>query len=138
MLQGVDYMATIRRLGLIAFRFAMIFTTLRILETGDFSEKQVCSDGDFQAAISMIKILVKHSSHVFSELPVDATPTKTENKKDKFLEKLPLKFTGKEFVDLAKSLSITERTAYVYISTFCDKGFVIKVQKNVYTKAEDK
>ena len=100
--------------------------------------EEVCSDVDFQAAISMINILAKHSSHVFSKLPEDVTPTKSENKKDKFREKLPLKFTGKEFVDLAKSLSITEKTVYVNITTFCEKGFVVKVQKNGYTKVENK
>jgi hypothetical protein len=32
---GIDYIATIRRLGLITFRIAMILTTLRIMETGE-------------------------------------------------------------------------------------------------------
>jgi len=132
MLQGEDYMATIRRLGLIAFRFAMIFTTLRILETGDFSEKHICSDVDFQTAISMIKILVKHSSHVFSELPVDITPTKTDNKKEKFFEKLPLTFTKADFIDLAKSLSITLRSAERYIAIFCEKKMIEREQLGTY------
>ena len=38
-LQGLDYMATIRRLGLIAFRIAMILSTLRIMEHGDLPER---------------------------------------------------------------------------------------------------
>ena len=133
MLQGEDYMATVRRLGLIAFRIAMIFTTLRILETGDFSEKQVCSDGDFQAALSMVKILVKHSSHVFSELPVDVTPTKTKDRKEQFLDLLPEKFNHQDFVDLAKSISIPKSTADRYIAIFCVKGFVRRDNHGIYT-----
>jgi len=132
MLQGEDYMATIRRLGLIAFRFAMIFTTLRILETGDFSEKHICSDVDFQAALSMVRILVKHSSHVYSELPVDIAPTKTDNKKEKFFEKLPLTFTYKDFIELAKTLSITARSAERYMTIFCEKKMIEREQMGTF------
>jgi len=134
MLQGEDYMATIRRLGLIAFRIAMIFTSLRILETGDFSEKHICSDVDFQSAISMIKILVKHSSHVYSELPVDVTPVKPKDRKEQFLDLLPEKFNHQDFVDLAKSISIPKSTADRYMGIFCDKGFVRRDNHGIYTK----
>ncbi|NLX73558.1 MAG: DUF3987 domain-containing protein, partial [Bacteroidales bacterium] len=34
-LYGADYLATVRRLGLITFRIAMTLTTLRIMDTGD-------------------------------------------------------------------------------------------------------
>lgn len=67
-LHGMDYMGTIRRMGLIAFRIAMIFNGLRILETGDFSPKQECLDVDFYATLSMIKVLIMHSGHVFNQL----------------------------------------------------------------------
>ena len=133
-LQGMDYMATIRRLGLIAFRIAMIFTTLRILETGDFSEKQICSDVDFQTALSMVKILVKHSSHVYSELPEDIQPVGKKNKKVQFLDKLPEKFSHQDFIDLAKSISIAERTAVRYITDFCEKGLIRREIQGTYTK----
>lgn len=132
-LQGMDYMATIRRLGLIAFRIAMIFSALRILDTGDLSEKHYCSDDDFQSALSMISILVKHSSHVFSELPEDIKPAKLKNRKEQFLDKLPVKFNRQNYLDLARSLSIPEKTAEGYITSFCDKGLVFREQQNCYT-----
>ena len=119
---GLDYMATIRRFRLIVIRIAMIFTALYILITGDFSELQTCWDTDFQAALSMVKILVKHSSHVFFELQKEVKPTKSDNNKVKFLDKLPLKFTCTKFVDLAKHISINERTAERYMGVFCEKG----------------
>jgi len=131
-LQGMDYMATIRRLGLIAFRIAMIFTALRIPETGDFSERQFCTDIDFQNTLAMIRVLVKHSSHVFSELPVDVNPTKTDNKKEKFFEKLPLTFTYKDFIELAKTLSITARSAERYMAIFCEKKMIEREQLGIY------
>lgn len=132
-LQGMDYMATIRRLGLIAFRIAMIFTILRILETGDFTEKQVCSDGDFQAALSMVKILVKHSSHVFSELPVDVNPVKPKDRKEQFLDLLPEKFNRKDYLEIAKRLTITDRASDGYINKFCDTGLILREKYGSYT-----
>jgi len=133
-LQGREYMATIRRLGLIAFRIAMIFTALRIPETGDFSERQFCTDIDFQNTLAMIKILVKHSSHVYVELPEDVNPTKPKDRKEQFLDKLPERFNRKDFIDLARSLTIPERTADRYITLFCDKGWICKDHMDSYIK----
>jgi len=132
-LLGMDYMATVRRFGLIVIRIAMIFTALRIMETGDISEVQICSDTDFQAAISMVKVLVKHSSHVFSELPQVVKPAKSDNNKEKFLDKLPLKFTRAKFIELARRISITERTAERYMVVFCEKGLVERKEHGTYT-----
>src|SRR5690606_12764714 len=39
-LQSDEYIATVRRMGLIAFRIMMIFTVLRIMEDGDVSRKR--------------------------------------------------------------------------------------------------
>ena len=59
-LQGKDFMTTIRRLGLIAFRMAMTLTALRMMETGNFSQKLECQDSDFQRVLSMIRVLIQH------------------------------------------------------------------------------
>jgi hypothetical protein len=131
---GMDYMGTIRRLGLIAFRLAMIFTGLRIMDSGDFSDKQVCSDTDFQNALSMVRILIKHSSHVFSELPEEIKLSKAKDRKEQFLDRLPERFNCKDFLDLAKRLSILERTAKRYIALFCEKGWICREQLDSYIK----
>ena len=131
---GMDYMGTIRRLGLIAFRLAMILTGLRMMETGDFSATQVCLDVDFQCALSLVRILIKHSSHVFSELPEEIKPTKVKDKKEQFFDRLPERFNSKEFLELARSLSILERTAYRCIALFCEKGWIYKEQVDSYIK----
>ncbi|HAH25480.1 MAG TPA: DNA primase [Prolixibacteraceae bacterium] len=133
-LKGTDYMATIRRLGLIAFRMAMILTALRIMESGNFSQKQECSDSDFQRVISMIRVLVRHSSHMFSMLPEVNHSAKLKDKKEQFLEHLPEKFNRQAYLDLAKSLLIHQRTADRYIVIFCDKGLLFKEQHGMYTK----
>ena len=132
-LQGKEYLATIRRLGLIAFRIAMIFNALRILETGDFSQQQFCLDCDFQSAIAMVKVLVKHSSHVFCELQQNASATKPNDAMEQFLDQLPRKFSAHDFIELAKSMSIIERSAKRYITIFCKKGIVRRDDRGRYT-----
>ncbi|HAH23535.1 MAG TPA: DNA primase [Prolixibacteraceae bacterium] len=132
-LQGLEYIATIRRLGLIAFRLAMILTSLRIMETGNFNPKMQCSDIDFQRVLSMIRVLIRHSSHVFSQLPSGNKSTKAGSNKELFLNKLPLRFTRSDFIDVAKRISINERTAERYMVVFCTNGLVAREQRGTYT-----
>lgn len=132
-LKGLDYLAIIRRLGLIAFRLMMILTAMRIPETGDFSVKQQCREEDFESALAIIKVLVRHASHVVSQLPEEIQTEKRGNKKEQFFEGLGKTFTHKDFIGLAKSLNIAERTAVRYIAVFCEKGFIRRDQLNCYT-----
>jgi hypothetical protein len=132
-LHGTNFVATIRRMALIAFRMAMILTALRIMDSGDFSQRQQCRDDDFQRVLSMIGVLVQHSGHVFSQLPVHPPSANLKDKKQQFLELLPEKFSRKDYFDIGKSLLIQERTAERYMVTFCEKGLVFREQHGLYT-----
>ena len=131
-LHGMDFMATIRRLGLIAFRLAMILTALRMMESGKFPQQLECRNSDFQRVLSMIRVLVQHSSHVFSQLPAINKSAKPKDRKEQFLELLPERFTYQDFMSLAKSLEITERTANRYVAGFCEKGLLNREQAGCY------
>lgn len=131
-MQGLDYIGTVRRLGLVAFRISMIFSALRILETGDTSPKTVCEERDFQSAISMAKILVKHASKVFNELPADEKPIVRKNRKQKFLERLPKNFNRQKYLEAAKSLSIADKTAEGYITDFIKNGLIHREMQDTY------
>ena len=131
-MQGLDYIGTVRRLGLVAFRISMIFSALRILETGDTSPKTVCEERDFQSAISMAKVLVKHASKVFNELPADEKPIVRKNRKQKFLEGLPKNFNRQKYLEVAKSLSIADKTAEGYITEFAKKGLIHREMQDNY------
>jgi hypothetical protein len=135
-LKGLDYMAIIRRLGLIAFRMMMILTALRIPETGDFSVRQECCDEDFQTTLAIIRIMVRHASYIVSQLPEEVKIEKRENKKERFFDGLPEKFCRKEFLELAKNLGIANRTADKYIAAFCNKGLMERPQLNDYMKKQ--
>lgn len=134
-LQGVDSLAIVRRLGLIAFRIMMIFSIIRIRETGDYSSRVGCREDDFQSAMAMIDTLVRHATSIIAQLPAEAKTEKRGNKKERFFEELPEKFTHKEFVELAKNLNILLRTAERYMSVFCDKGLIKKEEHGIYIKS---
>ena len=60
-------------------------------------------------------------------------PTKSDNNKEKLLDKLPLKFTRAKFIELARRISINERTVERYMVVFCEKGLVKRELHGNYT-----
>lgn len=133
-LQGLDYMATIRRLGLISFRLCMVLTALRIMEHGEVSLKLICENRDFQTAIAMVKVLVRHSGKVFSELPEETPKPKRKNQKERFYETLPNTFGRQDYLAVARQLAIADKTAEGYITDFCKKGVLHRDKQNQYLK----
>ena len=80
---SADLDGTVNRLGLICFRLAMILTSLRNFEQGDYSKTMLCEDLDFYNALRIIEILKRHAIAVFYDLPNpaisrDATKYETE------------------------------------------------------------
>ncbi|MDN3492221.1 DUF3987 domain-containing protein [Winogradskyella bathintestinalis] len=132
-LQPEEYIATIRRLGLIAFRIMMLFTVFRIMEDGDVNATKECEDVDFENALTIISILVKHSSKVFNDLPIEQKATKRLNRKERFLEHLPKQFNRQDYLDLATKQSIPHKTAEGYITKFVEAGLIHREAHNVYS-----
>ena len=131
-IHGLDYIAAIRRLGLIAFRLCMIFSALRIMETGDSSSSLVCDDQDFETTLAMITVLVKYSSKVFSELPEEIKPAHRQNRKEKFLYALPLTFSRQKYIEVAMGYSIPDKTAEGYITDFIKNGLIHREHHDHY------
>jgi hypothetical protein len=134
----LDYDASVKRLGIIAFRISMIFTVLRILETGEISTTLYCSDEDFQSTLTMIKVLIKHSSKVYSSLPNNNTTVNYKNNKEKFIESLPLRFSTQEYVSYASNLDINQKTAERYITQLCKDAILVREsQGNYYNPSKE-
>ncbi len=131
---GNDYMATVRRLGLIAFRISMILSALRIIDSKVYKQKLECSDQDFDAAIDIVSILIKHAGKVFSELPEEQHLPKQKNKKEKFLEALPKEFNRQKYLEVANVMSISVKSSEAYITEFVKKNLVHREQKDQYEK----
>lgn len=134
-LLGDDFLGSIRRLGLITFRLSMIFTVLRSFETGEAANPLVCADEDFQAALSIIAVLMKHSSHIFSELPEENQLPIHKTTKEQFFDALAPTFNRQAYLKLAETLGINPKTAEGYIGQFKKKGLIHHPKQDHYTKS---
>jgi len=131
---GEDYIGTVRRLGLITFRIAMILTTIRILDTGELRSPLICSDTDFNIAMEMVKVLVQHAAHVFQQLPTDTATKVQPNQKQQFLNMLPAEFDRQTYLTIAEKLKIPAKTAEKQIARFAKTGLISHYAQNQYRK----
>lgn len=134
-LYGDDLIASIRRLGLICFRVAMVMSITRFI---DYPERLdpaaglttlTCLDEDFDAAISLVESLMQHTAHVYSNLltPIDSAVTVTSitDQQQRFLASLPDEFTYDAVAPVASSLRITKRTADRWLGQLVSKHHLL-------------
>ena len=144
---GEEIVATVRRLGLIMFRIAMILTVLRHIEEVPAKRKKslkkmVCTDVDYDTALAVIQVLLQHSAAVFQTLPrrtdhvaaLKGRRQLSDAVRQKFLAALPHTFDRPTYIQVAASLNIIERTAERYVSDLCKSGHLIHPSNGQYTK----
>ena len=131
---GLDYLATVRRLGLITFRMAMILTALRIMDNGELQSPLVCSDVDFNTALSIVKVLVQHAARVYQQLPADTVKSAIPNQKQQFLDALPAEFSRQIYLNAAGLLGIPPKTAEKHIKRFVESGLLLHFAHDNYKK----
>ena len=150
---GNDIIASVRRLGLILFRFAMILTVLRQMDDGTFPPPSgsddgqrpeavlTCADADFATALAMVKVLLQHTVTVFQALPRRAERRfrqdrrqRTESHMQTFLAALPDSFDRPTYLKTAADLGINEKTAERYITDLCRSGQLDHPASGQYTK----
>jgi hypothetical protein len=145
-LYGDDLIAFVRRLGLVCFRLAMMLTLLRHESRqpmfDPLSQSIVCTDQDFDTALTIINCLINHTAYVYTNLvPHDDkakdTPSLNRlNAQEKQLyNALGRSFTTAEAKHTAKSLSIPWKSAERYIGNFVSKyGIVRRIRNGQYQK----
>ena len=129
-LYGLDFAAFVVRIALVAFRMMMVLTTLRNFEQGHLADPQqqafVCTDDDYQTAMTIIDCLVAHTAYVYTTLlkPTDEqqqTIQPMKPREQQFLMALPDEFTTKQSEETAKQLGIPIKTAQRYIGSFISR-----------------
>ena len=138
-LLGDEIIASVRRLGLITFRIAMILSTVRMMDDGDFGTERMCSDDDFQAAMTISKALLQHTARVFRELPRVATQKAAGSgqktvRRQLFLDALPDEFDRQTFIDISSRLGMPLSTAERIIKKWTDEGLLIRQDLGHYKK----
>ncbi|MGM9734467.1 MAG: DUF3987 domain-containing protein [Prevotella sp.] len=138
---GDDIVASVRRLGLIAFRIAMVLTALRFIDTPEIDIQNIpeviCDDRDFNIALSMVNKLINHTSMVYSTMlrkngAEDENDVSVKmNMRDKLLfDNLSVDFTTKDYVAAAEKLEIPEKSAQKIIGRFINRYMVVVREKN--------
>lgn len=144
-LHGDELDAFVFRLGLTTYRIAMVLTILRHEEQQPrFShqgEPLVCTENDYQTAITIASCLINHTVYVYKRLlphvetPLSTTGKPMSSQELSFLNALPQEFTRKEFLMVARQLQISERTAERYVGSFiADYNVVIRISTGHYRK----
>ena len=134
---GDDIIASVRRLGLITFRIAMVISTLRTMDTGEMSHHLICDDEDFHSAMTIARVLIKHTGRVFRELSSAdlAKPAAERSARQKqFYDALPGTFSTQAFNQLATRLGIPMKTAQRYIKNWCSSGLLRREKHGQYAK----
>ena len=134
---GMDIVASVRRLGLITFRLAMILTSLRLMDGQPVADVIVCNDTDFRTSLIMAEVLIKHAANVFSKLPTaDGTASSVGNTivRQKFYDQLPSEFNRQTYLTVATSLGIPIKTAEKQITRLCEKGLLKHLAQGKYGK----
>ena len=138
---GDAIVASIRRLGLITFRIAMILSALRLTEDGDFESDFECLDEDYQTAVAICDVLVAHMVRVYKMLP--ETPVAIKSKRGdkpkvyrRFYDSLPDTFDRKTYSDVAVSLGLNPRSMDRTISQWCDEGRLERTAHGQYAKVK--
>ncbi len=138
---GDEFVASVRRLGLITFRLAMILSALRIMEDGIIEDRLTCLDTDYQSAMTMASVILRHNAHIFLSLPkadtaqlTSSVSTRTTLQQRQFLEALPPDFDRQTYTELATSPGVNPRTADRIIRRWCDTGQLENVSHGKYRK----
>ncbi len=133
-IQEEDIVSSVRRLGLSAYRMMMIFSALRMMETGEIPANMVCSETDFTNTLAIIKVLVNHSNLVFNQIAQESLKPKPKCRKESLLHNLPEHFNRQIYLEVATKLSIPDSSAQRYMKHFELAGLVVHEGHDNYCK----
>lgn len=139
-LLGESFVPSIRRLGLITYRLAMILSTLRLMELSPdevFPSLLTCSDTDFDTALRMATVLLAHSARIHTQLMPTRLPSDMSDAaqlRRQFFDSLPAVFTRPDAVRFGKLLSLSERQVDKCLRQWMDASRVQRRNRGQYTK----
>ena len=92
----------------------------------------ICHDTDFNVVCRIVDVLLEHAVYIYKGLPAQSRAA-YKNQKD-LLEKLPVRFTTAEALEIAKKENISERSAHREIKKFVTNGLLTKAAHGIYEK----
>ena len=135
---GVGITPSVRRMGLIAYRLAMILSVLRLDPHGQMPSVLVCQDTDFAFALDTVDILLGHTADIYEKLPAveDEVIEELLPLEINFLNALPEEFNHQNLISVATDMCINRRTAERYIKNLIQHKKIIRIKRNKYEKSK--
>lgn len=116
------------RIALSSFKIAMVLSAIRLKEIPSTGIVK-CLDKDLNSALSLSDTLLHHSINTsnllmqFNTIPVIHS---------EFLRSLPNEFSSKEFIELASSFQISERTSRRKLNLLTENNYLTKTKHGQY------
>lgn len=131
-----DATSVVKRLGLIVYRFAMIFTAMRKFECQMNDVDMQCNEEDFANALILADIYLQHSLLVYNNLPTQGANINFEpsSPKANFYKELPKEFERKVAINIGEKLKIKERTVDNYLAKLEKARYLSKPKAGYYKK----
>ncbi|MBT0608027.1 DUF3987 domain-containing protein [Aequorivita echinoideorum] len=133
-----DATSVVKRLGLIVYRFCMIFTAMRKFEYQMHDVDLECTDEDFNNALILAEIYLEHSLLIYKNLPSQGTSIqfKPTSAKMNFYKQLPQEFERKHAIKIGAKLTIKERTIDYHLAKLESAGYLSKPKAGYYIKVK--
>jgi hypothetical protein len=132
-LTGGDSASSIKRMGLMTYRIALILSVLRSFEGKLPMDYISCEDEDFGAAMLLSKIYVQHSIFMFESLKKgDEDGSKTTSLAiTRFINQIKSNKSHKRknLVEIGMNMGIQERTVDLYLKRLVDEKLLYKSEK---------
>lgn len=138
-ISGEETASIVKRLGLIMYRLAMLFTALRKFEKGDNSITQFCSDDDFRNAMLLTGVYLEHSILMFSNLPKQASTNQFRQGSNKqlLIDSLPDEFRRMDAVAMGENFHLSTRTVDEILRVMTNDGKLHSPKAGYYTKVTE-
>lgn len=126
---------TIKRLGLIVFRIAMILSAIRKFEGRIINKEITCEEQDLEIALKLAEVYKHHALLMYEKLPKSKDGQPDPNKR-RFFESLPYEkdFPRKDALEIGKTLNIQVRTVDKYLQNLLELEFLKQPKYGYYRK----
>ncbi len=134
---GEEILASIKRLGLITFKIAMILSASRLMRDveDELPHEIECLDIDFETAINIANSCKSHMISVYSRLVSrDKTDRLSNLEQVNYYETLPNEFSKATSKKIADSIGLKHKTAENHLDNYIDKKMLVRYAHGKYRK----
>lgn len=136
-----NFTASIRRMGVIAYRIAMILSALRLEKADALPATIECSEEDFHVALTISESLLDHAMAHYQTLPEGAISgnycERKRQQKETLLQMMPTEFSRKELLAASQTMNISSRTIDNYIREYLDDNEIENISFGVFRKQKN-